>query len=73
MKPTPKDTQSHQIAPDEPGYVEAWAADILAAVGKNEARKLLGDYRAISENKRLNKTDREISKARFQALKKLLK
>ena len=64
--------RSHQIPPDSPKYVETWARDIVAAVGKREARKILADYRALADNKRLAKADRETATERVRALEKLL-
>lgn len=69
MSKTPK---SHDIPADAPEYVETWARDIVAAIGKREARKLLADYEALAGNKRLAKADRDVSTERVKALKKLL-
>ena len=64
--------RSHKIAPDSPEYVEAWARDVIAAVGKREARRILADYMAIVDNKRLAKRDREVAAERVRALKERL-
>jgi len=63
--------RSHNV-PDSPEYVKAWARDIVAAVGKREARKILGDYEALAANKRLAKADRDIAAERVDALENLL-
>ena len=62
----------HEIDPDDPGYVQMWARDILAAVGKRQARVILDDYRALAGNKRLAKRDREKAAERAKALRKVL-
>ena len=64
--------RSHQISPDAPGYVAAWARDLLAAVGKREARRLVADYKAIAANRRLAKADRDIAAERAKALASLV-
>jgi len=64
--------RSYRIPPDAPEYVLAWARDLVDAIGKREARTILADYKAISENKRLAKRDREIAAERVNALKSLL-
>lgn len=69
MSKTPK---SHEIPPDSPEYVQTWARDIVATVGKREARTLLAHYEALAGNKRLAKADRDVSTERVKALKKLL-
>ena len=69
---TPDRPRSHRIASGDPQYIEAWARDIVAAVGKREARRLLSDYRALCENKRLAKADREVAAERVEALGNLL-
>ena len=67
-----REPRSHDIAPDSPEYVQAWARDLVDAIGKREARTILADYKAISENKRLAKRDREIAAERANALESLL-
>ena len=62
----------HQIAYGSPQYIEKWAADLVATVGKREARGILSDYKALADNKRLAKADREVAAERVKALKKLL-
>ncbi len=68
----PDRPRSHRVASDDPQYVEAWARDIVAAVGKREARRLLGDYRTLRDTTRLAKADREVAGERVEALGKLL-
>jgi hypothetical protein len=65
-------SRSHQIAPDAAEYVDAWARDILAAVGKRDVRRLLADYKALADNKRLPKSDRNTAAERAKALEELL-
>lgn len=68
----PTSPRSHQVPPDSPPYVEAWARDLIDAVGKREARLALARYKAIVANKRLSKTDREVAAERVKALETLL-
>jgi len=68
----PNRPRSHQIPPDSPDYVEAWARDLVDAVGKREARLALAGYKTIAANKQLNKADREIAVERMKALERLL-
>jgi len=49
-----------------------WARQIMAAVGKREARRILDDYIAIYENRRVPKKDREIAECRAKALRSLM-
>lgn len=67
-----KSPKSHEIPPDAPEYIEAWARDLVAAAGKREARTILADYRALANNKRLAKADRDIAADRVKALEKWL-
>ena len=69
MSPTPK---SHETPPDSPDYVATWARDLVAAVGKREARRILADYTSIADNKRLAKQDRNVAAERAKALERLL-
>ena len=46
-----------------------WARQIIAAVGKREARRILDDYVAIYENPRVPKKDREVAENRADALR----
>lgn len=61
-----------QDAAESLEYVKAWASDLVAAVGKREARRILDDYKAISGNKRLAKADRDIAARRARILSRLL-
>jgi len=69
MPPRPR---SHDVSPDSPEYVAAWARDLFDAVGKREARLALAGYQAIAANKRLAKVDREIAVERVNALENLI-
>ena len=64
--------RSHDLPPDSPDYVAAWARDLIAAIGKREARLALAGYKSTAANKRLKKTDREVAIERVNALEKLL-
>jgi len=68
----PNRPRSHDVPPASPEYTAAWARDIVGAVGKREARKILADYQALAANKRLAKTDRDIAAERVKALEKIL-
>lgn len=67
-----KRPRSHDITPESPEYVAIWARDIVAAVGKREARTIVADYEAIAGNKRLTKADRDTAAEQVKALKKCL-
>jgi hypothetical protein len=64
--------KSHDIAPDSPQYVEIWARDLVAAVGKREARTILADYKAIAEDPKVTKHGRNAAAERAEALERLL-
>ena len=68
----PNRPRSHDIPPDSPDYIEKWARDLVAAVGKREARRILADYRGIADNERLARRDREVAAERAEALEELL-
>ena len=53
---------------DPPTDIESWARQLVAAVGKQKARVILSDYRAISESRRSTKSDRKLADQRIQAL-----
>ena len=67
-----KELRSHQIPHDSPEYDEAWAKDVIAAIGKREARKILADYQVIANNKRVPKSDRKLAEERAKTLGKFL-
>lgn len=69
MRDHPK---SHQIPPDSPEYVAAWARDLETAVGKRELRKILADYKRLAADRRLTKEDRAIARKQAKALAELL-
>ncbi|HJN11633.1 MAG: hypothetical protein QGG09_11065 [Pirellulaceae bacterium] len=37
----PTRPRSHDVPPDSPEYIEAWARDLVAAIGKRKARLIL--------------------------------
>ena len=61
-----------QTAPDSPEYVEKWARELIAAVGKRQAHAILEGYRALSEKPKLAKYDRAVAKQRAIILSSLL-
>ena len=69
---TKVDKTATRDTPESLEYVKAWARDLVAAVGKREARRLLDDYKAISSNKRVAKADRDIAARRARILSRLL-
>ena len=64
--------ESHETPPESAGYVQAWARDVVAAIGKFEARRLLDDYRAIAANEVLDKSDRDAARERANAISRHL-
>jgi len=61
-----------QSLPDDPQYVEKWACELVAAIGKRKARAILEDYRALAEDKKIAGRDRAVSAQRVEILEKLL-
>jgi len=61
-----------QAPPDDPEYVQQWARDLVGAVGKCEARRLMEDYQALADDKKLAKRDRAIAAQRAEILPGLL-
>ena len=68
----PKPPRSHDIPPDSPKYVEAWARDLIAAAGKREARSTLANYRKLAADPKLTKYDRKVAAERAEVLERLL-
>jgi hypothetical protein len=64
--------KSHDIDPDSPEYVETWARELVAAIGKREARTILADYKAIADDPKVTKHGRNAAAERAKALKRLL-
>ena len=61
-----------QTPPDDPAYVASWARQLVAAVGKREARRIMEGYGALAANRRLAKLDRDTARQRAEALAALL-
>lgn len=68
----PKEPRSHQIPADSPEYEEAWARDLIDAIGKRKARTVLADYKRFAADKTLSDFDRKVSRKRAKILAKLL-
>lgn len=64
--------KSPQVALDSPKSVEAWARDLIVAVGKRQARTILADFRRLAADRRLTKEDRAIARKQAKALAELL-
>lgn len=65
----PPEQSPFEVAPDGPGYVETWARQLVAAIGKREARLILADYKRLSADKRLSKADRQVAAERAKWLR----
>ena len=64
--------RSHDVPPDSPEYIEAWARDIVATVGKREARLILADYRERADDPKVTKHGRAVAAERAETLERLL-
>ena len=63
---------SNEDTPDSAKYVARWARDVVAAIGKREARRVLADYEAIAEDPKVTKHGRATASQRAKSLKKLV-
>ncbi len=68
----PNQPRSHAIPPDSPEYTEAWARDLIAAIGKRKARLILADYRARVDDPKVTKHGRAVAAERAEVLESLL-
>ncbi|MDA1055799.1 MAG: hypothetical protein O3C40_35850 [Planctomycetota bacterium] len=68
----PTHPRSHDLPPDSPEYTEAWARDLIAAVGKREARLALANYKAIAADPKVTKQGRTAAAERAEILERLL-
>lgn len=68
----PKRPRSHDLPPDSPKYVEAWARELIATAGKREARKVLAHYQALADDPKVTRHGREVAAERAEILEKLL-
>jgi len=64
--------RSHDVRPDSPQYVEAWAVDLIAAIGKRRAWLTLDDYRARADDPKVTKHGRAVAAERAEILERLL-
>ena len=69
MSKRPRKTR--QMPLEDIEYVEKWAGELVAAIGKRKARLILDDYKAIAANTRLSKRDCEAAAQRQKALAKI--
>ncbi|MDA1055789.1 MAG: hypothetical protein O3C40_35800 [Planctomycetota bacterium] len=67
-----KTPESHSPPADSHESLTAWARDLVAAVGKRQARKALEDYKRLAADRRLTKDDRAIARKQAKALAELL-
>ena len=68
----PNRPRSHQNPPDSPQYIEAWARDLIVAIGKRKARLILADYRARADDPKVTKHGRDVAAERAETLERLL-
>ena len=68
----PTGPRSHDVPPDSPEYVEAWARDLIAAIGKRKARLILADYKALADDPKVTKHGRAVAAERAEILERLL-
>lgn len=68
----PNRPKSHEIDPDAPEDLATWAGELVAAIGKRQARKALEDYQRLAADRRLTKFDRAIARKQAKALAELL-
>ena len=68
----PNQPRSHDIPPDSPEYTGAWARDLIAAIGKRQARLILADYRARADDPKVTKHGRAIAAERAEILERWL-
>ena len=61
-----------QGPPCDSEYVRRWAKDLVSAIGKREARKILADYTGLASDKKLDKYSRDVAAQRAKILKELL-
>ncbi len=64
--------RSHDVPTDSPEYVAAWARDLIAAIGKRNARLILGDYKARADDPKVTKHGRAVAAERAEILERLL-
>ncbi len=68
----PNRPRSHQIPPESPEYTAAWARDLIASIGKRQARQILADYRARADDPEVTKHGRDVAAERAETLERLL-
>jgi hypothetical protein len=67
-----KSSIASQSTPETPQCVEAWARDLVSAVGKRRARTVLDDYLRLAADKQLSAHDRAIARQRAKILLEIL-
>ena len=55
---------------DTPGYLDEWASKLVDALSPEEFRALLAHHRALANNPRLAKADRQVARKRARYLRK---
>ncbi len=74
-KPKPsssRDSLTSQTGVESRESVEAWACDLVAAIGKRQTRTVLADYKRLAADKELSEFDRAVAKQRAAVLSKLI-
>ena len=62
MAKRPRPPAKGEPALETTEFVEAWARDLVVAVGKRQARKVLDDYERLAADKQLSAFDRAVAK-----------
>ena len=71
-KRPPSKIRATRTTPDVHQSDDVWAADLVAAIGKREARRILGDYRRLARDPALSQFDRDVASSQAKALARLL-
>ena len=65
-------SRATRTAPDVDQSDDVWAGELVAAIGKREARRILGDYRRLARDPALSQFDRNVASSQAKALARLL-
>ena len=69
----PPDKPRRPVKPEDSlEYVEGWARELIAAIGKHEARRILANYRVLAEDPKVTKHGRKTASERAEVLKRIL-
>lgn len=53
---------------DSRDYLDQWAMELVAAIGKRQALRIIDDYEMLSKNPKLARYDREVATVRAKVL-----